>query len=152
MSSLDQKTLSLDTRLNVTFTPTMTLELFAQPFIASGRFFDFKEFDAPRSVRKSVYGRDRGTITPITYGVERVSQYQIDPDGAVAATFLIDNPDFNTRSLRGNVYFGEYLLGIDAVRSSSSPAREKPQRVSAISILRGIARNSSPSGRITSSW
>ena len=112
-SGLDQKTLSLDTRVNLTFTPTMTLEVFAQPFIASGHFFDFKEFDAPRSARKSIYGRDRGSITPITNGVGRVSQYQIDPDGAgPAATFLIDNPDFNTRSLRGNVVFRwEYRPG-----------------------------------------
>ncbi len=34
LSVLTQKTLSLDTRLNVTFSPTATLELYAQPFIA----------------------------------------------------------------------------------------------------------------------
>ena len=113
MSGLDQKTLSLDTRLNVTFTPTMTLELFAQPFIASGRFFDFKEFDAPRALRKSVYGRDRGTISPVTNSAGAVTSYDIDPDGAgPAATFSIDNPDFNSRSLRGNAVFRwEYRPG-----------------------------------------
>ena len=63
-SSLVQKTLSMDTRLAVTFTPNSSLELYAQPFIASGDYSDFKEFDAPRQLRKSVYGRDRGTISP----------------------------------------------------------------------------------------
>ena len=36
LSTLRQKSLGFDTRLNVTFTPTMTLQLYAQPFIASG--------------------------------------------------------------------------------------------------------------------
>jgi hypothetical protein len=113
MSGLSQKTLSLDTRLNVTFTPTMTLELFAQPFIASGDFFDFKEFDQPRSLRKSVYGRDRGTIAATPNAAGRDASYTIDPDGSgPAAAFTINNPDFNSRSLRGNaVYRWEYRPG-----------------------------------------
>ncbi|HXV15504.1 MAG TPA: DUF5916 domain-containing protein, partial [Gemmatimonadaceae bacterium] len=32
---LEQKTFSVDTRINATFTPTLTLQLFAQPFLAS---------------------------------------------------------------------------------------------------------------------
>jgi hypothetical protein len=113
MSGLNQKTVSFDTRLNVTFSPTMTLELFAQPFIASGHFFDFKEFNAPRSVQKSVYGRDVGTITPTLNAEGRVASYTIDPDSTgPAAAFTIGNPDFNTRSLRGNTVFRwEYRPG-----------------------------------------
>ena len=49
-SSLVQKTLSMDTRLAVTFTPNSSLELYAQPFIATGDYSDFKEFDAPRQL------------------------------------------------------------------------------------------------------
>jgi hypothetical protein len=113
MSGLDQRTAELSTRLNVTFTPAMTLELFMQPFIASGHFFDFKEFDRRRSLKKSVYGRDVGTIAPTTNAQGRVTQYTIDPDGGgPAASFTIDNPDFNFRSLRGNAVFRwEYLPG-----------------------------------------
>ena len=43
---LQQITFSLDTRINTTFTPNLTLELFAQPFLASGRYMSFKEFAA----------------------------------------------------------------------------------------------------------
>jgi hypothetical protein len=114
MSGLDQKSLELGTRMNVTFSPTMTLELFMQPFIASGHYFDFKEFDQTRSLKKSIYGRDRGTIATITNAGGRVTQYAIDPDGAsgAAAPFTIDNPDFNFRSLRGNTVFRwEYRPG-----------------------------------------
>ena len=113
LSGLEQKTLSLDTRLNVTFSPTMTLELFAQPFIASGDYHDFKEFDAPRALRKSTYGRDRGTISATLNSAGREASYTIDPDGGgPAAAFTIGNPDFNIRSLRGNAVFRwEYLPG-----------------------------------------
>src|SRR6266850_1337089 len=47
--------LSMDTRFNVTFSPTLTLELFVQPLISSGDFSRFREFAAPRSQRKLVY-------------------------------------------------------------------------------------------------
>jgi hypothetical protein len=96
-ADLDQRTLGMDTRLNITFTPTLTLELYVQPLIVSARYSGFKEFDRPRSLQRSVYGVDRGTIVPTGGG------YRVDPDGAgPAASFTIANPDFNFRSLRGN--------------------------------------------------
>ncbi len=100
-ADLVRYTTSMNTRLNVTFTTNFSLELFAQPFIASGRFSNFKEFDEPRSTAKSVYGTDRGTITAEGEGAGRI--YTIDPDGAgPAESFTIQNPDFTLRSLRGN--------------------------------------------------
>ncbi|MEO8620669.1 MAG: DUF5916 domain-containing protein [bacterium] len=107
LSSLTQKTLSLDTRVNVTFTPNATLELYAQPFFASGDYFNFKEFDAPRQLHKSIYGKDRGSVVATRDASGRETKYTIDPDGAtgLAAPFDIDNPDFNFRSLRGNAVF-----------------------------------------------
>jgi len=112
-SSLVQKTLSLDTRLAVTFTPNSTLEMYVQPFMASGAYSDFKEFDAPRQLRKSIYGRDRGTITPTVGADGLVTGYTVDPDAAgPAAPFTFDNPSFDTRSLLGNVvYRWEYRPG-----------------------------------------
>jgi hypothetical protein len=112
-SSLVQKTLSMDTRLAITFSPTSTLELYAQPFIATGDYSDFKEFDAPRQLRKRVYGRDRGTITPTLGTGGTVASYTVDPDAAgPAPAFSFDNPSFDTRSLIGNVvYRWEYRPG-----------------------------------------
>ncbi|MEP7000373.1 MAG: DUF5916 domain-containing protein [bacterium] len=107
LSSLNQKTLSLDTRVNVTFTPNATLELYAQPFFASGDYFNFKEFDAPRQLHKSIYGKDRGSVVTTRDASGKETKYTIDPDGLTgpAAPFTIDNPDFNFRSLRGNAVF-----------------------------------------------
>ena len=56
------RTISLDTRVNWTFSPNLTLQLFVQPFIASGAYTSFREFAAPRTVKKLVYGKDIGTI------------------------------------------------------------------------------------------
>jgi hypothetical protein len=97
--------------VNVTFSPNLTLELFAQPFIASGDYRDFKEFAAPRQLRKLAYGRDLGTVT--TQTVDQTTQYTIDPDGAgPAESFQISDPSFTLRSLRGNaVLRWEYLPG-----------------------------------------
>lgn len=111
---LDQKTFSMDTRTNVTFTPNLTLELFAQPFLASGKYTSFKEFAEPKSRRMFFFGRDNGsTVVTRTDANGSVTGYTIDPDGAgPAQPFTVDNPDFNLRSLRGTgVLRWEYRPG-----------------------------------------
>ena len=96
-ADLDQITVSLDTRLNVTFSPALTLELWLQPLIGSGAFDRVKELRQPRTFSFIEYGREAGTVTRA--GRELV----IDPDGnGPAASFTVDDEDFNTRSLRGN--------------------------------------------------
>ena len=103
------RTVSLTTRVNWTFTPDLTLQLFAQPFIASGDYSDFREFAAPRSGDHVVYGADAGTIS---YD-EPSNTYDVDPDGAgPAAPFSFENPDFTTSALRGTaVLRWEYRPG-----------------------------------------
>ncbi len=110
-ADIDQKTVSMDTRVNVIFSPTMSLELFAQPLISAARYSRFKEFAAPRSLATRVYGVDAGDIRLEDTADGRV--YTVDPDGAgPAASFEFDDPDFNFRSLRGNAVFRwEYLPG-----------------------------------------
>ncbi|MGW8265628.1 MAG: DUF5916 domain-containing protein, partial [Longimicrobiales bacterium] len=94
---LEQTTLSMETRLNVTFTPNLTLELFAQPFIASGDYLQLMELRAPRTFEFNRYGVDVGTIHPDEDG-----DFIIDPDGdGPAEAFTVSNPDFNRVSLRG---------------------------------------------------
>jgi hypothetical protein len=102
------RTLSLETRINWTFTPDLTLQLYAQPFFASGDYERFREFAAPRMLRKLDYGRDIGTISRGASGV-----YTVDPDGTgPAATFSFGDPNFSARSLRGTaVLRWEYRPG-----------------------------------------
>lgn len=46
---LRQTTLSMETRLNLTFTPKLSFQLYAQPFISSGDYQEVQELAAPRS-------------------------------------------------------------------------------------------------------
>ena len=107
------RTLSLDTRVNWTFNPNLTLQLFAQPFISSGAYSAFREFAAPRTYHKLVYGEDIGTITRTPATASTNAFYTVDPDGAgPAASFNFDDPDFTFRSLIGNaVLRWEYRPG-----------------------------------------
>jgi hypothetical protein len=97
-ADLKQTTLSMETRLNVTFSPNLTLEMYAQPFLASGDYGTLKEFRTPRTFDFNRYGIDQGAIARDTDGY-----YDIDPDGpgGPAEGFSIEDPDFNRVSLRG---------------------------------------------------
>jgi len=112
---LSQKTFSLDTRINTTFTPNLTLELFAQPFLSSGHYTSFKEFAEVKSRRMNFFGRDNDSwVHTNTDPQTGAITYTIDPDGdaGVAAPLTFDNPDFNFRSLRGtSVLRWEYRPG-----------------------------------------
>ena len=108
-ATLEQHSISLDTRVNWTFSPKMSFQLYLQPFVVSGLYDDLKQLRRPRRYEFDVYGRQAGTITrdPST------SIYTIDPDdGGPAAAFDVGDPNFNFRSLLGNaVLRWEYRPG-----------------------------------------
>ena len=100
-ANLEQHTLSFDTRVSATFTPTLTLEIFAQPFASSGDYSTFKEFDRPRGLGKTPF--DEAQLRSIPSAEGRDSVYVLDPDRNPATdNFSFSNPDFSFRSLRGN--------------------------------------------------
>ncbi|HEX8271573.1 MAG TPA: DUF5916 domain-containing protein [Longimicrobiaceae bacterium] len=115
VADLAQHQLSMNTRLNWTFTPALSLELFAQPFVFAGDYSRFSEFTGPRTLAKKEYGSDFGSIC----FDERANRYTADPNGDCASAsarsaqaFSFDNPDLNVRSLRGNaVLRWEYRPG-----------------------------------------
>jgi hypothetical protein len=102
---LDQKTLSASLRLNWTFTPHLSLQLYVQPLISAGNYTNFKELSAPGTYDFLIYGENGSTFDP--------ESNTADPDGdGPAETIEIGNPDFNVTSLRGNaVLRWEYLPG-----------------------------------------
>jgi hypothetical protein len=108
-ADIRQNELSLGTRVDWTFSPKLSLQLFAEPFVSAGRYLRYKELVRPRSFDFDVYGRDRGTIArDLAAGTVRV-----DPDAAGPATpFTFEEQDFTVRSLRGNaVLRWEYRPG-----------------------------------------
>ena len=95
-ADLEQHELSVSTRVNVTFTPALSLEAFARPFIGSGRFSNHKELARPRSFDFYRYA-DVGSVTPEDDAIA------IDPDGAgPAQSFEVEDETFTTRSLHGS--------------------------------------------------
>ncbi|HEU4880664.1 MAG TPA: DUF5916 domain-containing protein [Longimicrobium sp.] len=98
LSTLEQTTLSLETRLNVTFTTDLSLQVYAQPFLASADFGKPAELAKPRTYDFDVYGEDVGDLAVIDGG------YIVYPqgEGVGQPSFFVPNLDFNLRSLRGN--------------------------------------------------
>lgn len=102
---LDQNTVSANIRLNWTFNPNLSLQLFVQPLISSGAYTNYKELKQAGTYDFLVYGEENSTFDN--------ENYTADPDGdGPAESFEIGNRDFNFRSLRGNaVLRWEYVPG-----------------------------------------
>ncbi|OZC02121.1 DUF5916 domain-containing protein [Rubricoccus marinus] len=92
---VDQTSVALSARLDWTFTPDLSLQLYARPFIASGTYSRFKQLGEPGQLRFPVFGEDVGTATTSASG-----ETTIDPgDGSDPFTL---QPNFTVRSIQGN--------------------------------------------------
>ena len=101
---LESTTMSMSTRVNWTFTPELTLQLFARPFVTRGQYADFKAFSRPGAGELPVYGEALGSAT------HEGSVVTIDP-GDGGEPFDLEE-DFTFRSLQGNaVLRWEYRPG-----------------------------------------
>jgi hypothetical protein len=104
---LDQREVSAGIRLDWTFTPKLSLQMYVQPLISVGQYTNLKELARPKSLDFNTYGTGNSTI------VHQGSEYLIDPDGVgPAPEFTVSDPDFNFKSLRGStVLRWEYMPG-----------------------------------------
>jgi hypothetical protein len=107
---IDQDEVSAVIRLDWTFTPKLSLQLYLQPLISVGTYTEFKELKAPGTYTFNRYGVDNGSSLGF---IDSTNSYLVDPDGpGPAQPFSFGNPDFNYKSLRGNaVLRWEYLPG-----------------------------------------
>jgi hypothetical protein len=118
-AELHQRYLYTTIRANVTFSPALSFQLYAQPYAFAGDYSGFKELAARKTFAFNMYGRDNGsTVTPddpaVCGGAAANACFGIDPDGpgGPAAPFALYNPDFRTRSLKTNaVLRWEYRPG-----------------------------------------
>lgn len=91
-----QNTLTAEIRLNWTFTPRLSLQIYLQPFLSVGKYSHFKELARSRSFDFNLYGTDKSTI------FHQDGLYTVDPDGpGPSPSFSFGNPDFNFKFLRG---------------------------------------------------
>ena len=77
-AALEQSTLSASLRVDYSLTPNLSIQFYAQPYITTAHYRDFKGLDAPRS-------RDFVRYT-----------------ASNPAPFVLPNRDFDYRSIRGN--------------------------------------------------
>jgi hypothetical protein len=104
---MEQRTVGGNLRLDWTFTPALSLQLFVQPLFSVGDYEEFKELAQSRTYHTNIYGSNDSEIS------FDGSEYTVDPDGSgPAPAFTFRNPDFNFKSLRGNVVLRwEFLPG-----------------------------------------
>ena len=86
-ATLDQRTLDLGVRTELTMNARLSLQLYVQPFVASGDYHSFKFLTR---------GRD-DEFTPLDQ-----LQYEAGDNSYRAESLEFGNPDFNFRSVRGS--------------------------------------------------
>jgi len=100
-ASINQKTLSMSLRVNFNLSPDLTLQYWGQPFIASGKYYDFKYITDPMASeyhnRFSVYDpADQIRLVDNSY-------YSIDEDRDGTDDYAIGKPDFNVKEFLSNL-------------------------------------------------
>ncbi|MBI1875344.1 MAG: hypothetical protein HYS05_15860 [Acidobacteria bacterium] len=94
-SYIDRSTLSMEYRVGFRFKPDMNLDLYAEPFASSGRYYDFGELLAPAVRDRLVYGTSGMVIQRQSDGTHIVT--------AGESRFTLKARDFNVRSFRSNL-------------------------------------------------
>jgi hypothetical protein len=117
-SDLDRRTFSMETRMDWTFSPTLSLQLFMQPLLSSGDYAQYKQlarsqsFDFWDFAAGEADARDDGVYC-VGGSICRVGTTQhVDFDEDGRADYSFTDRDFNVRSLIGNaVIRWEYRPG-----------------------------------------
>jgi len=92
---IDRSTVSTKFRMGFTVKPDMNLDVYAEPFAASGHYYDYGELLEPKSRLRLKYGTEGTTLVVNEDGSQTVT--------ADGSTFTLRNRDFNTLSFRSNV-------------------------------------------------
>jgi hypothetical protein len=92
---VDRSTYSTQFRVGLTVRPDLNVDLYAEPFAASGRYTSIGELLAPATRLRRTYGADGTAATRL-------------PDGSLVVTdelgtFRVPNSDFRVKSFRSNL-------------------------------------------------
>jgi len=120
---LERRTVSMQARVNWTFSPKLSFQLYAQPLLSSGDYATYKQLAAARTYdfdrfEEGAFSSVDGVVrcvggqlcTEVEEDGGRRQHFDLDEDGV--ADYSLSDRDFNVRSLVGNaVLRWEYLPG-----------------------------------------
>jgi hypothetical protein len=123
-ADLEQRSFEMGTRLDWTFSPTLSLQLFAQPLLSSADYVRYKQLAAAE------------TFDFIDFGPSDPSGTQsLDFDDDGTADFTFSDRDFNFRSLVGNaVLRWEYGPAPRSSWCGSARSRTTPESATSTSV------------------
>ncbi len=101
--SIDQKVVSMSFRINFNLSPDLTLQYWGQPFVASGRYYDFKYITDPMA---SDYHNRFATYSPSQITLMKENDYEyykIDENTDGSEDYRFDKPDFNIQEFLSNL-------------------------------------------------
>lgn len=101
VSSINQKQISADFRINLSFSPDLSLEYWGQPFLFSANYYGFKKVVNPGKKNfASQFYKYKGN--QITYDAAN-NQYLIHDPQNPGTAITLDNPDFSVIEFRSNM-------------------------------------------------
>jgi len=96
-AKIERSQISMRMRASYLFAQGLSVEAYAEPFSASGRYFGFGELAAAGSRFLREYGVAPGTTFTTTGKVHQIN------DAVIPGAFSFGNPDFNSLSFRSNL-------------------------------------------------
>ncbi len=99
--TIEQETTNLTLRLDYSITPDLTVQLYASPFVSTGRYREHKRITVPRAAAYS----DRFAV----FSAEQLTfdsggdLFRIDENRDGVVDYSFDNPDFDVREFNSNL-------------------------------------------------
>ncbi len=110
MASLNKKIYELALRVNVSLTPKLSIQYYAQPYIFAGEYTDYKRITDPRAAEFTDRYREFSN-NEISYN-ESWKAYMVDEDLNGETDYGFYKPDFHYLQFRSNMVFRwEYKTG-----------------------------------------
>jgi hypothetical protein len=105
---IEQQIVSMSFRLDLIITPELTIQYWGQPFIASGKYSEFKYITDPTADRFSDRFR---TYADDEIRLDEDNMYQVE-ESSNSLSYGFENPDFNVKEFLSNLVFRwEYRPG-----------------------------------------
>ena len=96
-----QRTISFTGRLSCTFTPTLSLQLYAQPFVSAGSYSEFKRVADPKAAMLTDRFLQLGADE--VHFEEESGDYSVDLNGDGVSDVGFGNPNFNFKAFNANL-------------------------------------------------